>query len=215
MRPAHWLPPVLWMGVIMLLSTDTGSAAHTGELLLPLLHWLLPWASPGALAAIHGLVRKGAHLTEYAILAALWYRALTRGSRLAPPAVGWLAFGISLTWAALDEWHQSFVVSRTSSPVDVGIDGAGAALALVAVCRGWRPALNGATTILLWLAAAGGAAGVALHAWAGVPSGPLLVPTPAAVLALLARARRRRRAHAGGGGLGRGGVGGRVAPPFA
>src|SRR2546422_4864125 len=70
MRPAHWLPPVLWMGVIMLLSTDTGSAAHTGELLLPLLHWLLPWASPGDLAAIHGLVRKGAHLTEYAILAA-------------------------------------------------------------------------------------------------------------------------------------------------
>src|SRR2546426_8139720 len=67
MRPAHWLPPVLWMGVIMLLSTDTGSAAHTGELLLPLLHWLLPWASPGDLAAIHGLVRKGAHLTEYAI----------------------------------------------------------------------------------------------------------------------------------------------------
>src|SRR3989442_15323043 len=81
MRPAHWLPPVLWMGVIMLLSTDTGSAAHTGELLLPLLHWLLPWASPGDLAAIHGLVRKGAHLTEYAILAALWYPAGTRGTR--------------------------------------------------------------------------------------------------------------------------------------
>src|SRR5438034_7630764 len=92
MRPAHWLPPVLWMGVIMLLSTDTGSAAHTSELLLPLLHWLLPWASPGDLAAIHGLVRKGAHLTEYAILAALWYRAFTRGRRLTPPTAGWLAF---------------------------------------------------------------------------------------------------------------------------
>src|SRR2546427_3012596 len=103
MRPAHWLPPVLWMGVIMLLSTDTGSAAHTGELLLPLLHWLLPWASPGDLAAIHGLVRKGAHLTEYAILAALWYRAFTRGRRLTPPTAGWLAFGISLAWATLDE----------------------------------------------------------------------------------------------------------------
>src|SRR3989442_3417362 len=88
MRPAHWLPPVLWMGVIMLLSTDTGSAAHTAELLLPLLDWLLPWASPGDLAAIHGLVRKGAHLTEYAILAALWYRAFTRavGSPRRPPA---------------------------------------------------------------------------------------------------------------------------------
>jgi len=142
MRPAHWLPPVLWMGVIMFLSTDTASAEHTGEFLLPVLRWLLPWASPGDLDAIHGLVRKGAHLTEYAILAALWYRALTHGSRLAPPAVGWLAFGISLAWAALDEWHQSFVASRTGSAVDVGIDGAGAALSLVAVCRGWRPALD-------------------------------------------------------------------------
>ena len=121
MRPAHWLPPVLWMGVIMLLSTDTGSAAHTGELLLPLLHWLLPWASPGDLAAIHGLVRKGAHLTEYAILAALWYRAFTRGRRLTPPTAGWLAFGISLAWATLDEWHQAFLPSRTSSATDVGI----------------------------------------------------------------------------------------------
>ena len=79
-----------------------------------------------------------------------------------------------------------------------------AALALVAVCRGWRPALNGATTILLWLAAAGGAAAIALNAWAGVPSGPLWVTTPAAVLTLLARARLRRKADAGAGGHGRG-----------
>src|SRR2546425_1037883 len=148
MRPAHWLPPVLWMGVIMLLSTDTGSAAHTGELLLPLLHWLLPWASPGDLAAIHGLVRKGAHLTEYAILAALWYRAFTRGRRLTPPTAGWLAFGISLAWATLDEWHQAFLPSRTSSATDVGIDGAGAAVALIVACRGWRAALDGARQTL-------------------------------------------------------------------
>jgi len=204
MRPAHWLPPVLWMGVIMFLSTDTASAEHTGEFLLPVLRWLLPWASPGDLDAIHGLVRKGAHLTEYAILAALWYRALTHGSRLAPPAVGWLAFGISLAWAALDEWHQSFVASRTGSAVDVGIDGAGAALSLVAVCRGWRPALDGATTILLWLAAAGGAAAIAINAWAGVASGPLWVTTPAAGLTLLARARLRRKTDAGADGHGRG-----------
>src|SRR5205809_3687824 len=136
MRPAHWLPPVLWMGVIMLLSTDTGSAAHTSELLLPLLHWLLPWASPGDLAAIHGLVRKGAHLTEYAILAVLWYRAFRRGPTLGPPAAGGLAFVSSVAWAILDEWHQSLLPSRTGSAVDVAIDSTGAALALVLANRG-------------------------------------------------------------------------------
>jgi VanZ family protein len=193
MRPAHWLPPVLWMGVIMLLSTDTGSAAHTGELLLPLLHWLLPWASPGDLAAIHGLVRKGAHLTEYAILAALWYRAFTRGRRLTPPTAGWLAFGISLAWATLDEWHQAFLPSRTSSATDVGIDGAGAAVALIVACRGWRAALDGATIAVLWLASAGGAVAIAINAWAGVPSGPLWVTTPAAAVVILVRRRLRRR----------------------
>src|SRR3989442_637094 len=145
MRPAHWLPPVLWMGVIMLLSTDTGSAAHTGELLLPLLHWFLPWASPGDLAAIRGLVRRGAHPTEYAILAALWYRAFTRGRRLTPPPAGWLAFGISLAWAPLDEWHQAFLPSRTSSATDVGIHDAGHPVALILACRR-RPAALGRAT---------------------------------------------------------------------
>jgi VanZ family protein len=193
MRPAHWLPPVLWMGVIFWLSTDTASAEHTGQLLLPVLRWLLPWATPGQLATIHGLLRKGAHLTEYAILAALWYRAFRRGPTLGPPAAGRLAFMSSVAWAILDEWHQSLLPSRTSSAVDVAIDSTGAALALVLTNRGWRAVVDGATPILLWLAAAGGAAVIAINAWAGVPSGALWITTPAAGLTLLARSRLRRR----------------------
>src|SRR5438093_1380572 len=54
MRPTDWLPPVLWMGVIVGLSTDTASAEHTGRLLLPVLRWLLPWATPGQAATIAG-----------------------------------------------------------------------------------------------------------------------------------------------------------------
>src|SRR5256886_14456423 len=196
MRPAHWLPPVLWMGVIMLLSTDTGSAAHTSELLLPLLHWLLPWASPGDLAAIHGVVRKGAHLTEYAILAALGSRAFTRARRLTPPTAGWLAFGISLAWATLDEWHQAFLPSRTSSATDVGIDGAGAAVALIVACRGWRAALDGATISVLWLAAASGGAPDAINISVGVPSRPPRETTPHAT-APRPRCHRRPRPQTG------------------
>jgi VanZ family protein len=207
MRPAHWLPPVLWMGLILSLSTDTASAEHTGRLLLPVLRWLLPWAAPGQLDTIHGLLRKGAHLTEYAILAALWYRAFTRERTLGPQPAGWWALVISVAWAILDEWHQSFPPSRTSSAVDVAIDSAGAALAVVLGHRGWRAVLDGATPILLWLAAAGGTAVIAINAWAGVPSGALWITTPVAVLTLLGLCRLRRRrtaARAGGDGPGRG-----------
>src|SRR5207247_2387355 len=80
-------------------------------------------------------------------------------------AASWTAFAISLAWAALDEWHQSFLPSRTSSAMDVALDGAGAALALVVDWRAWRGMLDGATAILLWLAAVGGAAVIAMNAW--------------------------------------------------
>ena len=204
MRLAPWLPPVLWMAVTVWLSTDIASGEHTSQLLLPALRWLLPWATPGQLHTVHRLLRKGAHLTEYAILAALWYRAFRRGPTLGPRAAGLGALVISVTWAILDEWHQSFMPARTSSAVDVAIDGAGAAVALLVAYRGWRAVLDGATPTLLWLAAVGGAVVIAINAWAGVPSGLLWITTPAAGLMLLASARlRRRKPGAGESGNGR------------
>src|SRR2546422_2533753 len=168
---AHWLPPVLWMAVTVWLSTDTASAEHTSQLLLPALRWLLPWATPGQLATVHRLLRKGAHLSEYAILAALWYRAFMRERNLSARAASWTAFAISLAWAALDEWHQSFLPSRTSSALDVALDGAGAALALVVDWRAWRGMLDGATAILFWLAGGGGGPRVGVEAGARMPPG--------------------------------------------
>src|SRR5438445_11572896 len=76
--------------------------------------------------------------------------------------------------------------------MDVALDGAGAALALVVDWRAWRGLLDGATAILLWPAGVGGAAVIAVNAWTGVPSGTLWVTTPAAGLLLLARSRPRR-----------------------
>src|SRR5262245_45282128 len=69
----YWLPPLAWMALIWGLSTDAGSAEHTSRFLLPLLKWLLPWASPGQIELAHGLVRKCGHVAEYAVLAALWF----------------------------------------------------------------------------------------------------------------------------------------------
>ncbi len=125
----YWLPPLLWMALIWGLSSDVGSAAQTSRFFVPLLTWLLPWATPAQIALAHGLVRKLGHLVEYAILAALWFRALRGERRLALPISAWIALATSVAWAILDELHQSTVASRTASATDVLLDAAGATLA--------------------------------------------------------------------------------------
>jgi hypothetical protein len=62
----NWLPVLLWLGVIFLGSTDLMSAEHTSRFIVPFLRWLKPDISPESLASIHFIVRKGAHLSEYA-----------------------------------------------------------------------------------------------------------------------------------------------------
>ncbi len=193
MRPIHWLPPLTWMGVILLLSTDAGSAEHTGRLLLPLFRWLLPSATALQLDALHWLVRKAAHATEYAVLTFLWFRALAAGAGWSPGAAAWAALGTGLGWACLDEAHQAFVRSRTASPGDVALDGAGALAAVLVARLGWRRAVDATTALLLWAAVGGGAVLLALDAAVGVSSPALWITTPAAALLLALRLRSRSR----------------------
>jgi len=128
----YWMPAIVWMAVIFLGSTDVLSAEHTARFLVPFLRWIDQQISLAALNAIQLGIRKLGHLVEYAILAALLWRAFRGG-------MGWRARMSSLfvvTWlacavfAASDELHQSFVPSRTASPVDIMIDIAGALVGL-------------------------------------------------------------------------------------
>ena len=196
MHPKYWLPPLLWMAVIVGFSTDAGSSEHTESWLLPFLRMLAPWATPALLEALHGLTRKLAHLTEYGILAALWLRAFVRGRNLSPRTAGFLALVISVAWATLDELHQSFVPSRTASLADVGVDTAGALIALAVAHVGWRQAVEHTTTAVLWIALIGGAGFLLVNTILGIPSGALWLTAPAAGVALIARtmlARQRSR----------------------
>ena len=136
MGPTDWGPPVLWMGVILWLSSDAWSASRTGALLIPLLQWLLPSASAGQLAAFHAAIRKLAHLGEYAGLALLWYRAFARGRDIGARAAAQWALAITVGWAGVDEGRQGLTTSRTPSLLDVAIDSVGAALSLVAAWIG-------------------------------------------------------------------------------
>ncbi len=95
-RLAFWLPPLVWMAAIMWFSGGDFSAENTGSILRPLVRWLLPGASDAQIAALHALIRKGAHVTEYALLAALWFVALTRERGLSRRRAAWLAFLVAV-----------------------------------------------------------------------------------------------------------------------
>ncbi|HST30781.1 MAG TPA: VanZ family protein [Chthoniobacterales bacterium] len=128
----YWMPVVIWMALIFLGSTDMLSAEHTSRFLVPFLRWLDPEITLATLSFMQTIVRKLGHVTEYAILATLLWRAVRGGIVLKSKL--WLLF--AAVWAACaifaasDEFHQSFVPSRTSSLHDVMIDICGALIGL-------------------------------------------------------------------------------------
>lgn len=79
------------------------------------------------------ILRKLAHLGSYALLTLLWWRALAPISRKALPIAALIAF----LFAVSDEYHQTFVEGRHGSPVDVAIDTAGIALAMLFARTEW------------------------------------------------------------------------------
>jgi VanZ family protein len=190
MSPAFWLPPVAWMVVIGGLSSGDFSADQTSTFLVPILRWIAPWATGPQLELAHAAIRKLAHMTEYAILALLWQRAFVRGRALPPRVAARWALLICVGWAVLDEVGQSLGATRTGSAIDVGIDVAGAVIGLAIALVGWRLA-DRVTVTFLWVAAAGGAALLALNAYLDVASGALWITVPAAAAALVLLHRRR------------------------
>jgi len=181
------LPPLLWSVVIAWFSRDAWGAAETGSLLLPWLRALLPWAAPEQLAGLHWVARKAGHVFEYAMLALLWRRALGFAGWRAPLALAVLT-------AALDEAHQATTLARGGRVTDVLLDAAAAAGALAVAAWGPRASADGLARALLWIAAAGGTALLAIDWAAAVPPGWLWLSVPAAWLSLWAWRCRRPRA---------------------
>jgi VanZ family protein len=136
MRPflKFWLPVLIWMAVIFGASADSQSYQHSSSIITPLLRWLFPHLAESQIDGIHHFLRKCCHLTEYAILALLVFRALTH-SRTTLPPWSWPRIGGTLLlvflYAASDEYHQSFVPGRTALFSDVCIDTGGGAIGLL------------------------------------------------------------------------------------
>jgi 4-hydroxybenzoate polyprenyltransferase/VanZ family protein len=128
-----WLPVLVWMLFIFIGSTDLLSAEHTSRFIGPFLRWFVPDISGATVSSIQLVVRKCAHLTEYAILAVLLWRAFKQNRHGVWRAAG-MALFVAALYASLDEFHQSYIASRTGSPWDVLIDCGGAVLGLMLCC---------------------------------------------------------------------------------
>ncbi|MEJ7715025.1 MAG: VanZ family protein [Thermoleophilaceae bacterium] len=113
MTPARrlglWLPPLVLMAVIFALSAQ-------------------PSLNSG-LGVIDKVGRKFVHAGEYALLCALWWRALRTQVSARAALIG--AFAMAVAYSATDELHQHFVTGRHGTPVDVLIDAVGAGLTVL------------------------------------------------------------------------------------
>jgi len=127
-----WLPAISWMCLIFFTSGRAGSAEHSRSLLEDLFGLSGYW-----LHAINGVLRKGSHVLEYAILTAFVILALRRGHGW---SVGRAVFGgliISVAYACSDEVHQVWVPNREGTWTDVLVDSFGVGItSLITLRRG-------------------------------------------------------------------------------
>jgi VanZ family protein len=108
-----WLPPIIWASVIFLFSSyPTGRASE--------IYWK------------DFIVKKSAHVVEYAIFSTLLYRAI-KESGVRKVNAGIFAITIAVIYAASDEFHQSFTPGREPTVRDVIFDTIGASLAIYTI----------------------------------------------------------------------------------
>jgi VanZ family protein len=133
----YWLPPLAWMILIFSASGDAKSYQHSSTLFEPLLHWLFPQMPQMRVELIHHIFRKIGHLTEYALLALLLWRAIRQPQKTDRGARRWrwdeagLSLALVFLYAASDEFHQIFIATRTALVSDIFIDTSGGAIGLL------------------------------------------------------------------------------------
>jgi VanZ family protein len=121
----YWWPALIWAVVISGFSTGAFTSDNTSHFIIPILRFFLPHAAPETLEFLHHIIRKCGHLTEYFILSMLILRGIRAGEKGLYLRWALVTILIVACYAALDEYHQSFVPGRTAAAGDVLIDTSG------------------------------------------------------------------------------------------
>ena len=137
-----WIAAILWLIVIAIESSALLSAHNTSRMLYPLLHFLFR-LDRESFGIWHFYIRKSGHVIGYGTLSILLFRAW-RATLPALDNVNWTfrwaniaILGTALV-ASLDEWHQSFIPSRTGTVRDVVLDTCAGVAAQVLVFFWWK-----------------------------------------------------------------------------
>lgn len=129
-----WTLTALWSAKIFWMSTSTFNGTYSGALLKRLLTALNISLTPAVFDAVHILLRKSAHVWEYAVLGTLLYCSLDRlVDTLGNAKVIRLALIIAAAYSLSDEFHQSFVHGRGASLGDCMLDITGAILGILLI----------------------------------------------------------------------------------
>ncbi len=112
---------VIWGHSMMPGQQSSNESGFAEQILTPLLDLLM---IPNGIRQL--VIRKAAHMTEFAILGILWSGVFSFGK------IG-LPLGISILTASADEFIQRFVPQRCGAVKDVLIDTAGALIGILLV----------------------------------------------------------------------------------
>jgi VanZ family protein len=128
----YTLPLLVWMGLIFFLSSDRGSTQHTRPLVRSILRRVAPALAarltPEQVGRVDYNLRKTGHVLEYLLLGLLAYRAARNNNPQFRSRHVLVPLVLGIGYAASDEWHQSFVPSRTGVSADLVFDSFGVCL---------------------------------------------------------------------------------------
>jgi VanZ family protein len=147
-----WIAAILWLIVIAIESSALLSAHNTSRILYPLLHFLFG-LDRMHFGYWHFYIRKSGHVVGYGTLSILLFRAW-RATLPAPGNPKWTMrwaniaiLGTALV-ASLDEWHQTFIPSRTGTVHDVVLDTCAGIAAQILILLWWKMFGKGTTSLV-------------------------------------------------------------------
>jgi len=145
-----WTPVVIAVAIICTESTDTFSSQNTSSFLRPILERWFGHINDSSWELYHHYLRKSGHFVGYGLVALTFLRAWLHTLRQRGPStlIAWrlessiLAILSTAIVASCDEFHQTFIPSRTGNPTDVLLDSCGATVLCLLVwllCWSKRP----------------------------------------------------------------------------
>lgn len=127
----YFAPAIAWMLFIFYMSHQPATiSTNTSGFFVDALRSIFSLSNE-YIDILQTLIRKGAHMGEYAILSVFLYYGFIH---LQIRKIYLLTFIVSVLYACSDEIHQLFIPGRSGAIIDVCIDSIGICIGLLLIC---------------------------------------------------------------------------------